>query len=276
MSGLGQFVSFDVSANAYRRFMGRYSEPLAARFADLAAVRRGQRALDVGCGPGALTAELVRRLGAAAVCAVEPVPAFVDAVRERLPGVDVRLSAAEQLSFPDRVFDVAIAQLVVHFMADPVAGLREMGRVTRPGGQVAACVWDHGGSRGPLTVFWRAARELDPSAPDESGLAGVSEGDLARLVVQAGLGVPRAAALTVRVRHSTFEQWWEPFALGVGPAGAYVASLAGEQRRALREQCRRLLPAGPFEVNATAWAVTCRIPGQVSPGLGRGPLLAGH
>src|SRR6266496_6398050 len=247
--------------------MGRYSEPLAARFADLAGARGGQRLLDVGCGPGALTAELVNRLGPDAVSAVEPSASFVAAARERLHGVDIRQTAAERLPFGDAAFDAAIAQLVVHFMADPVAGLREMGRVTRPGGQVAACVWDHGGSRGPLTVFWRAARELDPSAPDESGLAGVSEGDLARLVVQAGLGVPRAAALTVRVRHSTFEQWWEPFALGVGPAGAYVASLAGEQRRALREQCRRLLPAGPFEVNATAWAVTCRIPGQVSPGL---------
>ncbi len=252
-------MSFDVSADAYARFMGRYSEPLAVRFADLAGVRRGQRVLDVGCGPGALTAELVRRLGSAGVCAVEPSPSFVAAVRERVPGVDVRPSAAEQLPFPDGAFDAVLAQLVVHFMADPMAGLREMGRVTRRGGVVAACVWDHGGGRGPLTVFWRAVRELDPSAADESGLAGVSEGHLAGLFVQAGLATPRAAALTVRVRDATFEQWWEPFTLGVGPAGAYVASLAADRRRALREQCRRLLPAGPVEVSATAWAVTCRI-----------------
>ncbi len=252
-------VSFDVSADAYTRFMGRFSEPLAVRFADLAGVGRGQRALDVGCGPGALTAELVSRLGSEAVCAVEPSRSFAAAVRERLPGVDVRLAAAEQLPFPDQVFDVVLAQLAVHFMADPVAGLREMGRVTRPGGVVAACVWDHGGSRGPLAVFWRAVRDLDPSARDESDLAGVSEGHLARLFAQAGLGVPWAATLTVRVRHATFEQWWEPFTLGVGPAGAYVTSLAGERRVALREQCRRLLPAGPVEVSATAWAVTCRI-----------------
>ena len=169
------------------RFMGKYSEPLATQFADLAGVRAGQQVLDVGCGPGALTAELVSRVGADAVSAVEPSASFAAATRERLPGVEVRLSPAEQLPFPDGAFDAAMAQLVVHFMADPVTGLREMGRVTRPGGVVAACVWDHAGDRGPLTAFWSAVRALDPAAPDESGLAGVREGHLAELFAQAGL-----------------------------------------------------------------------------------------
>jgi SAM-dependent methyltransferase len=251
-------MSFDVSADAYGRFMGRYSDPLAVLFADLAGIRPGQRVLDVGCGPGALTAELVSRLGAGAVCAVEPSASFAAAVRERLPGVDVRPSPAEQLPFPDGSFDAVMAQLVVHFMADPVAGLREMGRVTRPGGVVAACVWDHGRDRGPLSVFWRAVRELDPAAADESDLAGAREGHLAGLAGRAGLGPAEASALTVRVRQASFEQWWEPFTLGVGPAGAYVASLAPERRDALREHCRHRLPAGPVDVSATAWAVTCR------------------
>jgi SAM-dependent methyltransferase len=253
-------VTFDVGADAYMRFMGRYSEPLAVLFADLAGVASGQRALDVGCGPGVLTAELVRRLGAGAVCAVEPSRSFAGAARERLPGVDVRRSAAEQLPFADRSFDVALAQLVVHFMTDPVAGLREMGRVTSPGGTVAACVWDHAaGGGGPLTLFWRAARDLDPLAPDESGRAGVREGQLVTLFAQAGLGQARAATLTVRVRHASFEQWWEPLTLGVGPAGAYVASLAEEHRAALREHCRDLLPAGPVEVSASAWGAASQI-----------------
>ncbi len=248
-------MGFD-SADAYMCFMGRYSEPLAARFADLAAVRRGQRVLDVGCGPGALTAELVRRLGAGAVCAVDPSRPFAVAVGERLPGVEVAVAAAERLPFPAGAFDAALAQLVVHFMADPVAGLHEMGRVTRRGGTVAACVWDHAGARGPLTTFWRAVRELDPSAHDESGLAGVGEGQLAGLFAQAGLTVADATTLTVQVRQATFGEWWEPFTLGVGPAGEYVASLTGEGRRRLRERCRELLGEGPVEVSATAWAVT--------------------
>ena len=143
-------MSFDVSADAYTRFMGRYSEPLAAVFADLAGVRPGQRALDVGCGPGALTAELAGPLGASEVCAVDPSESFAVAAGERLPGVTVSVAAAERLPFPDGAFDAVVAQLVVHFMADPVAGLREMGRVTRRGGVVGACVWDHGGGHGPL------------------------------------------------------------------------------------------------------------------------------
>src|SRR6201993_3955846 len=239
--------------------MGQYSEPLAAQFADLAGVSGGQRLLDVGCGPGALTAELVKRFGPEAVSAVEPSGSFVAAARERLPGVDIRQAAAEQLPFGDAAFDAALAQLVVHFMADPVAGLREMGRVTRPGGVVAACVWDHAGGRGPLAAFWTAVRQLDPAADDESGLAGVREGHLASLFTQAGLDRTAVTTPTVRVRHASFDEWWERFTLGVGPAGAYVASLSTDHPTALREQCQRLLPiAGPVDITATAWAVTSR------------------
>jgi SAM-dependent methyltransferase len=250
-------VFFDVSPDAYARFMGRYSEPLAGQFADLAGIWPGQRALDVGCGPGALTAELVGRLGGEAVSAVDPSETFAAAVRERFPGVDVRLAAAERLPFGDGVFDVTAAQLVVHFMSSPAAGLQEMARVTRPDGVVAACVWDHAGGRGPLAAFWQAVRELDPLADDESGLAGVREGHLAQLFGQAGLGVTHATALTVQVQHPTFDEWWEPFTLGVGPAGAYVASLDAEHQAALRERCRESLSLPP-KISATAWAVTGR------------------
>ena len=250
-------MSFDVSANAYMLFMGQYSEPLAAQFADLAGIGPGQRVLDVGCGPGALTAQLVKRAGRP-VSAVEPSRSFAAAVRERLPGVEVRLAAAEELPFPDGTFDAAMAQLVVHFMTDPVRGLREMGRVIRPGGMVAACVWDHAGGRGPLSAFWSAVRELDPDADDESGLPGVREGHLAELFAQAGLCAAQVTTLTVRVRQPGFEAWWEPFTLGVGPAGAYLATQPADRGGALREQCRRQLPEGPFEVSATAWAATAR------------------
>ncbi len=142
-------VSFDVAADAYDRFMGRYSQLLSPQMADLAGVRPGQRVLDVGCGPGALTAELVTRLGPEGVGAVDPSEPFVAAARARHPGVDVSQASAEELPFADGSFDAALAQLVVHFMKDPVAGLAEMARVTRPGGVVAACVWDHAWRPGP-------------------------------------------------------------------------------------------------------------------------------
>jgi SAM-dependent methyltransferase len=251
-------MSFDVTADAYGRFMGRFSEPLAARFAEFAAVKAGQRALDVGCGPGGLTAQLVDRLGVHAVSAVDPSAPFVAALRARLPGVDVRSATAEQLPFPDDSFDLALAQLVVHFMADPVAGLSEMARVTRTGGLVAACVWDHAGGGGPLATFWRAVHDIDPTARDESQLAGAREGQLAELCQAARLKDIEPLSLTVTVRFATFDDWWEPFTLGVGPAGAYVARLDEAQRDGLRGQCMRLLPAPPFEIAASAWCVRAR------------------
>jgi SAM-dependent methyltransferase len=247
-------VSFAVGADAYDRFMGRYSVPLAPQFADFAAVVTGQSALDVGCGPGALTAELVSRLGAAAVSAVDPSEPFVAAARERHPGVSVRRAAAEQLPFEDQAFDAALAQLVVHFMEDPVAGLREMARVTRNRGVVAACVWDHAGGRGPLSPFWEAARELDPDVEDESQLAGAREGHLSELFEAAGLHEVEESVLSINVEHPSFEEWWEPFTLGVGPAGGFAAGLDAEQQAQLRELCRERLPAAPFVLTAQAWA----------------------
>lgn len=251
-------MSFNVTADAYAAFMGRFSEPLAVLFAEYAGPRAGQRALDVGCGPGALTAQLVARLGAGSVMAIDPSAPFVEAMRARFPEVDVRSGDAEHLPYPDDDFDLALAQLVVHFMTDPVAGLREMARVTHPGGVVAACVWDHAGEGGPLSTFWRAVREMDPHAHDESGLAGAREGHLVELCEQAGLRDVEASTLTVTVPFATFDEWWEPFTMGVGPAGAHVAGLDQAGRDELRDRCARLLPAAPFEVAAVTWCVRAR------------------
>ena len=247
-------MSFIVGADAYDRFMGRYSAPLALQFAELAAVEAGQRVLDVGCGPGALTTELVRRLGPGNVSAVDPSEPFVAAAQERHPGVSVQRAAAEELPFEDRAFDATLAQLVVHFMAYPVAGLREMARVTRTNGVVAACVWDHTGHRGPLSLFWQAARELDPDVEDESQLAGARQGDLGQLFRSAGLLEIEESALSVSVEHPSFEEWWEPFTLGVGPAGGYLGGLDAKRQAQLRELCREMQPAPPFALTALAWA----------------------
>jgi SAM-dependent methyltransferase len=252
-------MTFDVAADAYDRFMGRYSSQLSPQFADLADVKAGQRALDVGCGPGALTAELVERLGASSVAAVDPSEPFVVATRERYPEVDVQHASAERLPHPDGAFDATLAQLVVHFMADPVAGLREMARVTRNGGTVAASVWDHAGGRSPLTPFWRGARELDARADDESGLPGTRAGHLAELLETAGLASIEQTELTAAVEFATFDEWWEPFTFGIGPAGAYANGLDDARRSELRDRCRQLLPEPPFTLHTVAWAASGRV-----------------
>ena len=252
-------MSFDVTADAYARFMGRYADPLAVAFAAYAGVRPGQRALDVGCGPGTLTALLVHTLGPDAVQAVDPSEPFVGATRVRFPEVDVRTGVAEALPFDDDSVDLALAQLVVHFMDDPVAGLSEMRRVTRPGGGVAACVWDHAGGSGPLSTFWQAVHDLDPAAPGEATLPGTRAGHLAELARAAGLGDIEDSRLTVDVAFTSYDDWWGPYTLGVGPAGSYVAGLDGPHRDALRERCAELLPDGPFTLSASAWTVRARV-----------------
>ncbi|HYI73712.1 MAG TPA: class I SAM-dependent methyltransferase [Gaiellaceae bacterium] len=246
-------MSFAVAADAYDRFMGRYSKPLAPRFLDFARVQEGP-VLDVGCGPGALTTTLLDRFGEENVSAADPSEPFVVAARERHTGVRVELAPAETMPFADDEFGGSLAQLVVHFMTDPVAGLREMARVTHPNGVVAACVWDLAGGDSPLSPFWDAARELDPNVVDESGRPGARAGHLAELFGAAGLRDIEAGAVTLDVEHESFEEYWEPFALGVGPAGSYLASLDRERQAAVRERCRTSLPGGAFALHLRAWA----------------------
>ena len=246
--------SFAVPAEAYDRFMGVHSRQLAPQLADLARLSSGDRALDVGCGPGALTAELVARLGASSVAAVDPSESFVAAARARQPDVDVRRASAEALPFTDGEFDAALAQLVVHFMTDPVAGLREMARVTRRERIVAACVWDHAGERTPVSTFWRAARDLGLPTQDESALAGAREGHLVELFKASGLRDVEQSELVARVDYSSFDDWWKPFSFGVGPAGAAYAALSADQKERVRERCEALLPPAPFELASFAWA----------------------
>jgi SAM-dependent methyltransferase len=251
-------VSFEVPPDAYDQLVGAYSERLAADFADLAQVGHGQGVLDVGCGPGALTAVLIQRLGAGQVSAVDPSESFVRATRRRCPEAEVQSGVAEDLPYPDGAFDAALAQLVVHFMQDPVAGLREMARVTKDGGVVAACVWDHEGGLGPFSVFWRAARDLDPGVDDESGRAGAREGHLAELFEAAGLTDIDASTLTVHRTFETFDDWWTPFTYGIGPPGGYLTGISDDRREALRDRCRQYLPSAPFDIAASAWAVRAR------------------
>jgi SAM-dependent methyltransferase len=244
-------MAFNVAADAYDSFMGRYSVVLSPQLADLAGVGKGQRVVDVGCGPGALTSELVQR--GAQVAAVDPSPQFVTAAQERYPEAAVRQATAEELPFADDEFDAALAQLVVHFMADPVGGIAEMARVTRAGGVVAASAWDFEARRAPLSPFWSTARELDPDAQGESGRAGTGEGQLRELFTQAGLNDIEEVALRVDAEHPTFDEWWLPFTLGVGPAGEYYQGREPAQQQALEQRLREQL-GEPVRLECRAWA----------------------
>ena len=230
--------------------MGRYAEPLAEVFTTFAGVDAGDKVLDVGCGPGALTA-LLLSVGAQ-VSAIDPSPPFIDAMSARFPDVDVRRGTAEELPYDSAAFDAALAQLVVHFMTDPVVGVRQMARVTRRGGVVAACVWD--GPTGALAPFWDAVHVIDPDAEDEALLSGAHEGHLTELFKTAGLHDVEEDSIAVDVVHPTFAEWWEPYTYGVGPAGDYVQRLDDDGLARLESVARERLGSGPFTVTATAWA----------------------
>jgi SAM-dependent methyltransferase len=253
--------TFQAGDAAYDRFMGRYSERLASIFADAAGVAPPQTAVDVGCGPGALTSELVRRLGAASVAAVDPTEPFVEACRRRNPGVDVHLGRAEELPLEDDTYDAALAQLVLHFVTDPAATARELRRVTRPDGVVAACVWDVDGMT-MLRVFREAVYETDPGAPiGTDPRAFGREGEIAELFSSAGLRDVDQGALEVETTYLDFDEFWDPFLTGIGPAGAYVVSLDADRQARLRGEMSSRLgkPDGPFTLTARAWFATGRV-----------------
>jgi SAM-dependent methyltransferase len=251
-------MSFDVSGSAYDRFMGRYAQELAAPFADFAGVREGH-VVDVGCGTGVLTEELARRVGEKNVAAVDPSP-MVDACRARVPEADVRTGAAEALPWPDGTFDAALAQLVLHFLDDPRAGLVEMGRVVRPGGVVAASSWNF--PQMPLLRnFWQVARELTPSPPGERQLFETLE-EFGALGRDAGLEEAEAVPIDVSTHYESFAELWDSYELGVGPAGQYYGSLPAETREAFKDEYYRRLgePEAAFDLPAQAWALRGRVP----------------
>lgn len=250
-------MTFGIAGDSYDRFMGRYSRELAPRLVDFAGIEQGMRALDVGCGSGALTAALADRLGAANVAAADPSEPLLAACAEHVPGAEVRRAPAEELPWPDGSFDAVLSQLVLNFVADADMAVAEMCRVTAAGGIVASCTWDYAGGMRMLRTFWDAAAELDRQAPDESRMPCASEEELEALWERGGLNGVETGPLEVEVAYDGFDDYWEPFTLGVGPAGAYCASLDPEQREALRTGCFNRLgsPAGAFSLPARAFAV---------------------
>jgi len=255
--------SFLSSGDAYDMFMGRYSRALADPFATSAGVVGGMSVLDVGCGPGALTGVLVERLGAGSVSAVDPSPPFVEACSARHPGVDVRLGRAEEIPFDDDTFDSALAQLVLHFVTDPTQAAAELRRVVRPGGTIAACVWDFSEGMQMLRYFWDAALTVDPDAPDEAQrLRFGRQGEISDLFVAAGLTDVQETTLQVNSTYGSFDELWSGFLAGIGPAGSFCVSLPDDRRPVLRDTLLRRLgsPSAGFTLGAVARSARGRVP----------------
>ena len=245
-------------AEVYDRFVGRYSPGLARAMCNAAGVRSGQRALDVGCGSGALVVALSAILGEENVAGVDPSKPFVEAARAKAPGAQLAVAAAESLPFEDDAFDATLSQLVVNFLSDPKAGLREMARVTRSGGVVAGCVWDYGGGMTMLRSFWEAAAALDPEGATtqmEQHTMRFSRPEELGELWQSNLTGVSVSAIDVEASYEDFDDLWAPFPTGVGPAGAYAASLDPDAQEQLRAELSRRLgdPQGAFTLSARAW-----------------------
>ncbi|MEO6653452.1 MAG: class I SAM-dependent methyltransferase [Ilumatobacteraceae bacterium] len=256
--------NFQTTGKAYDAFMGRYSRPLAQSFADAARIEAGMSALDVGCGPGALTGVLIDRLGVDSVSAIDPSPPFVADCSRRHVGVDVREGRAEAIPFADGSFDRSLAQLVMHFVSDPSAAATEMRRVVRPGGAVAACVWDFEVEMEMLRAFWDAARAVDPHAPDEARtLRFGAPGEIAELFAGAGIADIVERRLTVESTYADFDELWDGFLAGIGPAGAFCVGLDDTHREVLRREIfdRIGAPSGTFTLSAAALSATGSVPG---------------
>lgn len=256
--------TFAVGGMTYDSFMGRYSLGLAERFADAAGVERGNSALDVGCGPGALTGVLVSRLGADRVYACDPSPAFRDECAARHPGVVVKLGRAESLPFGTDSVDHAMAQLVLHFVSEPPEAAREMARVVRPGGRVSACVWDFGEGMEMLRGFWDAALVIDPDAPDEARTLRFGRpGEITELFASIGIDEIVESTLSAASTYGSFDELWSGFLAGVGPAGAYCTALSVGDRGRLRSElfARMGSPTGSFTLGAVARCAVGVVPG---------------
>jgi SAM-dependent methyltransferase len=251
-------ATFRDATDLYGRFIGRYAPSLSAALIEVVGIEPDGRLLDVGCGPGGLTKALAAVVGGENVSAVDPSEPFAETCREQVPGADVRVGAAEELPFPDDSFDGAFAQLVVNFMSDAERGVGEMKRVVRPGGSVAACTWDYADQMTMLRAYWDAAHEVAPeeaAQADENTMRYSSVAELTDLWREVGLDDAKGGELWASADYEDFDDLWTPFPSGIGPAGAFCASLEPERQEALRTAFARRLgdPSGPFELRARAW-----------------------
>lgn len=255
------------NAEAYERFMGRWSRKVAPLFVEFAQVPATGRVLDIGSGTGALAEEILRQRPKVRVTGIDPAAPFVEYARKKNPGIDFQTGDAQQLSFPDRTFSAALALLVFNFIPDRLRALRQARRVTLPGGPIAAAVWDYGGEMAMLRTFWRAAVKIDAQAIKlyENNMPLSKAGQLAALWKQAGLEGVSEQPLAITMDFASFADYWEPFKQAQGPAGVFIRGLAPDRLEALRRAVLAELPlrseSEAFRLPARVWAVRGIVPG---------------
>lgn len=252
--------------DAYERYVGRWSRAVAPAFLRWLDAPPGERWLDIGCGTGALTEAIVAGCEPSWVGGVEPSAGFLDTARARLgTRAQLRQGSAEAIPFDDDTADVVVSGLVLNFVPDPARAVTEMARVTRPGGTVAAYVWDYAGGMELMRAFWDAAVGLDPTAPDEGARFPLCEPHaLARVFTEAGLVAAETNGVEIPTTFSSFDDYWTPFLGGQGSAPTYAMSLSDRDRERLRDALRERVstePDGSIRMHARAWAVRASVPG---------------
>ncbi len=255
------------NAEAYERFMGRWSRLVAPRLVDFAELPDDGRALDVGSGTGALASAIVERKPRARVVGIDPSGEYVEYAKNRgLDRAAFEVGDAQKTSFPDASFDAAASLLVWNFIPDPKKALLETRRVVKPGGRIAAAVWDYGDGLRMLRVFWDAAVATDPAAEkkDEKHMRLCRSGELAALWRECGLENVREQPIEITTRFGSFPDYWDAFLLGQGPAGAYTAGLDAGRAATLRNEVKRRLGVSsenmPIALPARVWAVRGDVP----------------
>ena len=249
--------SMFADADAYERYMGRWSRTLAPLLVNFSRLADGTRVLDVGCGTGALASAVLAGNPRCVVVGIDPSPGYVAYAKAHCSrNCEFEIGDAQKLGFPDASFDACVSLLVFNFIPDPAKALAELRRVTRPGGPVAAAVWDYSDGMRMLRTFFDTAAELNPAAVaiDEKHMPLCRQGDLGQLWRSGGLRGVEEKSLDFEMRFQSFDDYWRPFLEGTGPAGRYVAGLDAAQRKALEDRLRQRLPA-PIRLPARAWAV---------------------
>ena len=256
-----------IDGNPYEQFMGRWSTPVAEKFLAWLDVPIGRKWLDVGCGTGSLTRLVLDHYQPSEIVGVDSSSEFIAHNQKLIKNSSARfiVGLAQSLELETDSVDAVISGLVLNFVPEPEKALAEMIRVTKPEGKIGIFLWDYADKMQMLRTFWDAAIELDSKAKelDEGGRFPLCQEErLESLVTEAGLREVDAKPIEVQTVFQSFDDYWNPFLGGIGPAGTYAMSLDPNDRQKLRDKLREILPVsndGSISLIARAWAVKGKV-----------------